>query len=472
MGDASRRLIQEADTVVFVVSPEAVKSERCGWEVDTALAQSKRLLPVIFKAVPEADIPEKLRRLQFVRFDTGTRLTGALVQLAAALRQDIDWIREHTRLGELAMRWQMRGRQEALLLRGDDLESAKAWVSRRKPEAPAITDAQSELIKASDEAAKLAREHFRRQHWRARGVQALVAVLVVTIIAGWTVWRYPEQLNEAVYRLGAGHALTVAKELALKPKDTFKECTDCPEMVVAPAGNFMMGAPQVEKDRYGYGDEGPQHQVTIAKPFAVSKFDVTFNEWDACAAHGDCTPHFKDSEPARGSDNVIGWGRGWRPVIYVSWDEAQTYVAWLGRVTGKPYRLLTEAEWEYAPRAGTMTVYYWGDEIGKGNANCGDCGNWGKQTTPVGSFKPNAFGLYDMAGNVQQWVQDCWHRDYNGAPTDGSAWTSGGNCDSRMVRGGSWNANSLGLRVAYRSGTDVGAQYSMLGFRVGRTLTP
>jgi hypothetical protein len=135
-------LIEQADTVVFVVSPEAVKSERCVWEVDRTIELSKRLLPVIFKPVPEHDIPKELSRLQFVRFDTGRGITRPLAELAEALRQDLDWIREHTRLGELARRWDGRKRPESLLLRGDDLDAAKAWLAARKVGAPEITDAE------------------------------------------------------------------------------------------------------------------------------------------------------------------------------------------------------------------------------------------------------------------------------------------------------------------------------------------
>ena len=234
-----------------------------------------------------------------------------------------------------------------------------------------------------------------------------------------------------------------------------------------PAGNFTMGSPANEKDRSK--DEGPQHGVTIAKPFAVARFELTFDEWDACAAHGDCDPHITDS----------GWGRGRQPVIDVIWDDAQQYVAWLSRMTGQPYRLLTEAEWEYAARAGTTTAYYWGDEIGKGNANCAGCGSqWdGKQTAPIGSFAPNAFGLYDMAGNMYQWVQDCYHGDYNGAPTNGSAWSpvgatggASGDCGRRVLRGGSWNFNPRFLRSANRFWSPSLFRDNVLGFRVGRTL--
>jgi formylglycine-generating enzyme required for sulfatase activity len=192
---------------------------------------------------------------------------------------------------------------------------------------------------------------------------------------------------------------------------------------------------------------------------------VTFADWDACVSVGGC------AQEGRASD--AGWGRGRQPVIYVSWDDAQAYVAWLSKMTGKAYRLLTEAEWEYAARAGTTTAYFWGDEIGKNNANCGGCGSqWdGRQTAPAGSFAPNAFGLYDMLGKVFEWVEDCSHDNYNGAPTDGSAWTAG-DCKSRVVRGGSWGINPQYLRAAYRDGVTTGARLSSLGFRVGRTLTP
>ncbi len=268
--------------------------------------------------------------------------------------------------------------------------------------------------------------------------------------------------------------LSPEQERALKPKDVFKECDKCPEMVVVPRGSFTMGSPASEQGRDI--DEGPQHSVTIAKPFAVGRFAVTFDEWDACVADGGCDGY-------RPQD--LGWGRNRRPVINVSWDEAMAYAAWLSRKTGKPYRLLTETEWEYAARAGSTTAYYWGDEIGKGNANCApvgklECGSkWDNiQTAPVGSFAANAFGLYDMAGNVWQWVQDCYHSSYDGAPTDGSAWTTGNCYDTpehdlqRVVRGGSWISNPLLLRSAGRLRNAPKDSGNLLGFRVGRTLTP
>ena len=225
------------------------------------------------------------------------------------------------------------------------------------------------------------------------------------------------------------YVLSPAAAAALKPGATFRECAkDCPEMIVISAGAFVMGSPASEPDRKA--DEGPQRQVVIAKPFAVSIYNVTFDDWDACVKVGGC-PDYSDG----------GMGRGRKPMVHVTWDDAQNYVAWFSLMTGAPYRLLSEAEWEYAARAGTTTPYYWGAEIGKGNANCVTCGSaWDdRQTSPVGSFAPNKFGLYDMAGDVWQWTHDCYHADYSGAPADGSAWTNE-RCWDRVARGGAYRS--------------------------------
>jgi formylglycine-generating enzyme required for sulfatase activity len=173
----------------------------------------------------------------------------------------------------------------------------------------------------------------------------------------------------------------------------------------------------------------PQHQVTIGEPFGVGRYEVTFDEWDACVKGGGCN----DYKP---SDQ--GWGRGRRPVINVSWDDAQAYVAWLSKKTGQPYRLPSEAEWEYAARAGTTSRYWWGNDVPTSKqANFGDHVN---KTSKVGSYPANPWGLHDMNGNVWEWVEDCWNESYEGAPNDGSAWPSG-DCGRRVRRGGSWNVH-------------------------------
>jgi formylglycine-generating enzyme required for sulfatase activity len=231
-------------------------------------------------------------------------------------------------------------------------------------------------------------------------------------------------------------------------------------MVVVPAGEFTMGSPLQEIGRSD--DEGPQRTVTLARPFAVSRLELTFAEWDACVAHGDCDPRVRDS-----------WGRGRQPATSVNWHDARRYVAWLSRVTGRPYRLLSEAEWEYAARAGTSTAYSWGDEIGERNANCNGCGSrWdAKQAAPVGSFAANAFGLHDMHGNVWEWVEDCYHTSYYSGPTDGSPWTEDGVCNVRVVRGGSWYFIPQNLRSAIRGWFAIEDRDFNFGIRVGRTLT-
>jgi formylglycine-generating enzyme required for sulfatase activity len=257
-----------------------------------------------------------------------------------------------------------------------------------------------------------------------------------------------------------------------QPGDEFRDCPECPEMVVVPAGRFMMGSPPDEPDRYD--NEGPQHWVKIPRPFAVGKYEITFAEWDGCVADGGCD-HKPDDQ---------GWGRGDRPVINVSWNEAQEYVAWLSRKGQKSYRLLTEAEWEYVARAGSATARWWGRDLGRNNANCDGCGSpWdGQQTAPVGSFDANAFGLHDMLGNVTEWVEDPLHLDrlrpqgYEGAPTDGSSWTTRGDYDFvalrdyGVLRGGSWADGQWTVRSAFREEGHNNHVYPRFGFRVARTV--
>lgn len=240
------------------------------------------------------------------------------------------------------------------------------------------------------------------------------------------------------------------------PRPGFRDCAQCPEIVVVPAGSFMMGSEE-------YTIERPVHNVTIAKPFAVGKFEVTFAEWDACVAAGGCK-----HAPGDGS-----WGRGNRPVMNMSWqDVTREYLPWLSRTTGKSYRLLSEAEREYAARASSQSKYGWGDDIGKNRASFDGCGSqWDlRQTAPVGSFAASVYGIFDMHGNVGEWVQDCWHDNYHGAPTDGSAWTKSCSGISVIVRGGSFIDVRGNLRPASRLGSSPDLRSSSIGFRVARTL--
>ena len=254
-------------------------------------------------------------------------------------------------------------------------------------------------------------------------------------------------------------------DASLRRGEVFRDCEDCPEMVVVPAGSFRMGCVSGQDC---LDDEFPVHEVRVPS-FALGRYEVLFEEYDRfVAATG------RESPPDGWPWEDVGWGRGGRPVINVSWEDATAYAEWLSAETGERYRLPSEAEWEYAARAGTTTAYSWGADIGQNRANCRDCGSrWDEeQTAPAGSFAANAWGLHDMHGNVWEGVEDCWHDSYARAPADGSAWTRGGDCGRRVLRGGSWDNPPWVLRSAIRSWNGVGDRYVDVGFRLARTLTP
>ena len=240
------------------------------------------------------------------------------------------------------------------------------------------------------------------------------------------------------------------------------------EMVSIPGGTFRMGDLSGEGD----DDERPVHTVTVLA-FRMGKYEVTFDRWDACVADGGCGGYRPEDE---------GWGRGNRPVINVSWDDAQLFIEWLNSKTGGNFRLPTEAEWEYAARAGSTTKYHFGDsesqlcryanhaddstDYSNRNKSCSD--GIGKRSAAVGRYQPNAFGLHDMHGNVWEWVQDCWNDSYVSAPTDGRAWTSG-DCNQRVRRGGSWYNTSSGGSSSNRAFSDRwDNESSTQGFRLAQ----
>lgn len=234
-------------------------------------------------------------------------------------------------------------------------------------------------------------------------------------------------------------------------------CLDCPLMQVIPRGTYRMGSPNaVAMNR---PNEGPVHPVTIAYPFALGVHEVSFDQWDACRADGVCRN--------RGADEHFG--RGNRPAISLSLDDAKQFLAWLSEKTGHAYRLPTEAEWEYAARAGTTTLYYWGDTVGKANAVCESCGTkWdNKRSAPTGSFPPNPFGLHDILGNAWEWTADCWNESYDGAPSDGSAWMEG-DCTGHVMRGGAWFSFPVNLRTTTRFRGVIDNRYLSKGLRVAR----
>ena len=280
--------------------------------------------------------------------------------------------------------------------------------------------------------------------------------------------------------------LTLTPSLAAderRPSESFRDCPQCPELLVVPAGTYLMG-----KDG-GAKREGPAHRVTIGSAFAIGKYEATFDEWEVCIEEGGCKVMIMGPAPLGKREVSFAewkacltddqcqalpddhkWGRGRHPVMNINFSEAEDFVRWLSRKTGHVYRLPTEAEWEYAARGGTSTAYSWGDEVGSDNANCRTCApTKSHKTFPVGSYKPNPFGLYDVHGNVWEWVQDCWYPSHEGAPADGSARLAD-TCKYRTTRSGSWYYVSTNVRSTYRARFNPRAFSYGIGLRVLREL--
>jgi formylglycine-generating enzyme required for sulfatase activity len=374
----------------------------------------------------------------------------------AAEREFLVW---RTGLEAARRAWQAaptRSKNDALLM-GFPLARAKEWLGNRADDIP--PEDRGFIVQS--------RKTAQQRRMRVRTlVGALASVIALGVVAYWN----DQALKGLYYQLAyvRPYVLTVQVERMLKPRERFLECvkTDgeyskyCPEMVVVPAGKFMMGSPRNESARFP--NEGPQHEVTIALPFAVSKFEVTFDQWDACNQYDGCVP--------------VVWriSRGGKqPANNISWYDAQEYVKWLSALTGRRYRLLTEAEWEYAARAGSATPYSFEGNVHWQLGEYAWYGpNSGGKTNSVGEKKPNAFGLYDMYGNVAEWVEDCYHENYDKSPTNGSAWVDD-NCKDRVFRGGSYSITTEShLRSAMRGAAPPNNQVFTIGFRVGRTLTP
>jgi formylglycine-generating enzyme required for sulfatase activity len=246
---------------------------------------------------------------------------------------------------------------------------------------------------------------------------------------------------------------------------TFRDCEECPEMVAVPAGRFRMGAPKAEKGHQA--TEEPQHDVLVGAPLAVGKYEITFDEWEACTLEGGCANY----RPQDG-----GWGSGRRPVIYVSYDDAKSYVEWLRQKSGKAYRLLSEAEWEFAARGGTSTPFAGGETLAPTQANFDASteagakkqGSYEGKSVEVGTFAPNPYGLHDMEGNVFEWVEDCWNPSHDGAPGDASP--RGGDCKRRVAKGGAWYYEAEFARPSARTSFPKGSRLNVVGFRVARPL--
>jgi formylglycine-generating enzyme required for sulfatase activity len=420
---------------------------RDAWELAQKLAGESNRLVLISNAARERDTAEVVHEALINNWPT-------LIEWIENERRFQSWLRQ---LRPRVDAWLNHSEDEGTLLRGGPLAGAEVWFGQRREELNdderAYIDASVALrdrIQRQSEEQRIANERFRRLTRRFfRLIGAASAVLLV--LGGFHLW-IKDNNRDATWAMGWKAVCTRTWLLFHKPPE--------PEMVSIPGGKFTMGAPAREGDK----TERPQHKVQVRK-FQIGKYDVTFAEYDLFTA---ATMREKASDR--------GWGRGNWPVINVSWTDAIAYIEWLDRKTGESYRLPSEAEWEYAARAGTKTPFWWGPDMDKGAApaHCDGCGSkWdGKETAPVGSFQPNPWGLYDMAGEVWEWTTDCWHETYQNAPADGTAWTAanGGDCDSHVIRGGSWTGSPQDRRSAKRLSYGTNAAASDQGFRLARDL--
>lgn len=411
----------------------------------------------------------------------------ALLRQWTALR---DWLAEDSgRLAVLdgvkraARLWDSRERSTAWLAHATERLVAAESLKERPDLVGRLSPTDWEYLAKCREVEDTA---ARRTLWR----RFTMAGLMLGILCAALGWAYQDALLMELHRLTrvAPYTLSPGDISRLRPGGVFWECkkstasyaVGCPAMVVIPAGRFAMGRPglaltengslpndhsaDLHESKEGVGDyehfEWPQREVIIARPLAVSRSEVTFDQWDTCFRLGAC------ENPGGAQD----WGRGKRPVINISWHDAQQYAAWLSSMTGANYRLLTEAEWEYAARAGEPAEYSWGSGPPKGKAHCRDCSTeFTRGTVEVESFPPNRFGLFDMHGNVWEWVEDCFSETPERAPVDGSASLSG-NCRQRVIRGGSWYDRGNRLRSAHRYRDDIEGRFYATGFRLARTL--
>ena len=421
-----------------------------------------------YRALERGNVAGARRRLEKLReLDEEAPAVMDLEDAIAEAEEKLGTMREYAETGREAL-----GR--------GDLEKARRYVERLRG-----LDAESPLAVELEEAVAEAERDKAKEEERRRAEAERKAKEAEERRLAEAERKRKAEAEEAARRARAeperkrkakeAEERRLAEARRKKPGDTFRDCPECPEMVVVREGRFRMGSTA------GHDDELPVHEVTIARQFAVGVNEVTRGEFARFVSAtgrsmGNACWTYEGGEWKERS------GRHWRspgfsqtdshPVVCVSWSDAKAYVRWLSRETGEAYRLLSEAEWEYVARAGTTTAYWWGNGIGRSRANCGDgCGDSYRYTAPVGSFSANPFGLYDMHGNVWEWVEDCWNGSYRGAPSDGSAWTSG-DCARRVLRGGSWHFSPRGLRSAIRFRYSTGNRDSHAGFRVARTLTP
>lgn len=431
-------------------------------------------IPWLARINPDTGAP--MRRVTRMEEFSATQV--ALVERLVAARLLVVDQREGTAVVEIAHESLLRQWHELVGWLGEDADSLKViegveWASSEW----ARGNKNPDLLEHRSRRLRIAERVLNRQDYRERlGDQGMdylhacrrrdrrqsllfggiVGGLATIVIGGAAAWWYQAPIAEALYWTThvRPFVLSAENESDLGPLERFQECANCPQMTVLPIGSFRMGALPGEGE--STGREYEDHLVTLGTTLAVSTTPITFEQFTACATNGDCAPQISLNT----NDD--------RPAVNVTWADAQSYAAWLARITGKPYRLLSEAEYEYAARGGMTSRYPWGESAGKGNANCADC-NLQKPTgtSPVGSFPANGYGLRDVVGNVFQWVDDCFYPNYAGAPNDGSVWDSEG-CTRRVVRGASYLSKSSLLRSSWRDWRESTERNDDVGFRIAR----
>jgi len=477
--------ISSADNFLFVISKDAVESEYCEREVNYASEQSKRFISVLHRETDPALMPEALRVINWIDFKN-TAFDKSFHELIRAIELDREHAHQHTLWQQRAIEWVENNHSKYFLLNITTCKKAEQWRDKANKKQPPITAVQEEFIRQSRVAIK---KTSRKRAFVVGAIIFIIAVFAFVQIKKaqenepeLTESKFAELLanskkaeeeairkkaeEEAARKKAEEEEMVRYKAIAKKNAEfqalveagkAFRDKLDDgslgPKMVLIPAGNFKMGDIQGAGD----DDEKPVHEVTIKEPFAIGRYEVTFAEYDKFAEAKDGIENPDDE----------GWGRGNRPVINVSWNDAVEYAKWLSEQTGEKYGLPSEAEWEYAAHAGTETKYWWGNEIGENWANCdGSCGDTFEYTSPVGSFGANSFGLFDTSGNVWEWVADGWHGDYTNAPNDGRVWAEGADESVRVLRGGSWSSLSDYFRTAFRFRNFPVVRYNNLGFRV------
>lgn len=537
--------VAQAVFFIPIITPTVVASPYCRFELEAFIAReaafgrSDLIFPILYIDVPALQdrarrdrdaILSSIAKRQYVdwrglrhRDIHSAEIKEAVERFCVHIRDALykPWVSPDERMAqERAAALQQedeKKRQEAEARQREDearqaaearqRDQAEREDTRRKEDALRIAEAErqaEEEQRRRNEAGarRLASEEEERSpgetqtaHPPLRSRPVLLVGLLIAMMAlvvGGGMWLLRPHSTQGELAPTAAPAL--AQERALKPKDIFKECANCPEMVALSKGTFSMGSPRSEARRQD--DEEPQHLVAIAQPLAVGRFSVTrveFAEFVSRTGYkiAGCSNWERNGLVEKPDLSWLspGYGQDDRhPVVCVSWNDAMAFVDWLSTRTGKQYRLLTEAEWEYAARAGNATRYFFGNNdnevcrYGNGADQTGKktfptwtalpCSDGYVYTAQVGSFLPNDFGLYDMLGNTWQWVADCYRAKYpSDAISDGSAWTSS-DCKSHVIRGGSWLADPLNLRAAARGSGTPGLRINDTGFRVARTLTP